>query len=200
MKKSVKNLLLVVLGAIGMVANQAALADQASCAAAPCDTSATPLSVNFSINIPAFLRFQVGETAATSPSVQWNAGTITAANIGTGNVNADTVLNGGLGGPTLVDYALVSNLSTNNATVTATGTAAAFVSGGNSIPYTDVNATTAATTGAGIALPVPGSATSVVPTSGVINEAGTWQYYYVNNAIYPAGTYTGTINYTVAQP
>jgi len=95
----------------------------------------------------------------------------------------------------------VSNISTNNATITATGSAAAFTSGGNSIPYTDVNATAASTNAwAAVAMPVPGTPTNVTPASGIIDAAGTWAYYYVNNTMYPAGTYTGTINYTASQP
>ena len=195
MKKSVKKFLLVVLGTMGVAANQTALADEATCTSAGCTTANLP--VNFTIVIPAFLRLQVGAVGAAA-SVQWNTA-VTSANIGTGQVNADTVTNGG-GGVGEVAYALVSNISTNNATVTATGSAAAFVSGGNSIPYTDVDAAVTPTTGSGIALPVPGTPTTVSPTAGIIDEAGIWNYYYVNNTIYPAGTYTGTINYTATQP
>ncbi len=195
MNKAFKKLLFVALGALGVAANQATLADQATCNSAGCTTAALP--VNFSITIPAFLRLQVGAVGAAA-SVQWNA-SVTTANIGTGNVSPDSVTNGGAGAG-LVAYALVSNIDTNNATITATGSAAAFTSGGNSIPYTDVNATAVGTTGAAVALPVPGTPTTVAPASGIINRAGTWAYYYVNNTIYPAGTYTGTINYTATQP
>jgi hypothetical protein len=195
MNKVTMKSLWVALSVMGLAASQSALADQATCNAAGCTTAALP--VNFSITIPAFLRLQVGAVGSAA-SVQWNA-SVTSANIGTGNVSPDSVTNGGAGAG-LVAYALVSNVSTNNATITATGSAAAFTSGGNSIPYTDVNATAVGTTGAAVALPVPATPTTVSPTAGVINRAGTWAYYYVNNTIYPAGTYTGTINYTVTQP
>ena len=195
MNKAFKKLLFVALGALGVAANQVSLADQASCNTAGCTTANLP--VNFQIVIPSVLRLQVGAVGAAA-SVQWNA-SVTAANIGTGNVSPDSVTNGGAGAG-LVAYALVSNISNNNATITATGSAAAFVSGGNSIPYTDVNATAVGTTGAAVALPVPGTPTTVAPAAGIINRAGTWAYYYVNNTIYPAGTYTGTINYTATQP
>lgn len=195
MNKAFKKLLFVALGALGAAANQATLADQATCTGAGCTTANLP--VNFSITIPAFLRLQVGAVGLT-PSVSWNTA-VTAANIGTGVVNADASTNGGAG-VGQVAYALVSNISTSNATVTATGTAAAFISGANSIPYTDVGATVTPTTGTGVALPVPGSPTTVTPASGIINEAGIWTYTYANNTIYPSGTYTGTINYTATQP
>lgn len=197
MNKAFKRLLFVTLGALGMAANQATLADQASCNTAGCTTAALP--VNFQIVIPSVLRLQVGAVGSAA-SVQWNTA-ITAANIGNGTaLNADTVTNGG-GGAGLVVYALVSNISNNNATITATGTGAAFVSGGNQIPYTDVNATAVDTSGNGaVALPVPGTPTVIAPASGIIRRAGTWQYTYANTSVYPAGTYSGTINYTVTQP
>ena len=199
MKKSVKKFLLIALGALGAAANQTALADQATCGTTPC--SAGPLSVNFSIIIPPVLRFQIGETAATSPNVQWTAGNITSANIGTGPVNADTVSNGGVGGPTLVDYALMSNLSSNDATITAS--AVGTLNGltpGNTIPNTDITAQSNSTNAwAAVPMPVAGTTTTVTPSSGVINAAGTWQYQFANSAIYPADTYTGTITYTVSQ-
>jgi hypothetical protein len=195
MKKSVKKLLFIALGAFGVAANQTSMADQATCNSAGCTTANLP--VTFTIVIPAFLRLQVGAVGSNA-DVQW-ATAVTSANIGTGQVNADTVTNGGAGAG-LVAYALVSNVSANDATITATGSAAAFTSGGNSIPYTDVNATANGTTGAAVALPVPGTPTTVTPTSGLINRAGTWQYFYLNNTIYPAGSYTGTINYTATQP
>ena len=108
--------------------------------------------------------------------------------------------NGGGGGGEVV-YVLKSNISTSNATITATGTAAAFIAGGNQIPYTKVNATAVDTSGNGaVALPVPAAPTIVTPTSGIIDRAGIWNYYYVNDTMYPAGTYLGQINYTVTQP
>jgi hypothetical protein len=195
MNKTFKKLLIIAMSTVGAAANQTVLADQATCNTAGCTTANLP--VNFSITIPAFLRLQVGAVGADA-SVQWNA-VVTSANIGTGNVSPDSVTNGGAGAG-LVAYALVSNISTSDAVITATGSAAAFASGGNSIPYTDVNATAVGTTGAAVALPVPGTPTNVTPTAGLINRAGTWAYYYVNNTIYPAGTYTGTINYTATQP
>lgn len=196
MKKSVKKFLLIALSAMGVAANQTATADQATCNTAGCTTANLP--VTFTIVIPAFLRLQVGAVGSNA-DVQWTTA-VTSANIGTGQVSPDSVTNGGAGAG-LVAYALVSNISTNNATLTATGSAAAFTSGGNSIPYTDVNANAASTNAwAAVAMPVPGTPTIVSPASGLIDAAGTWDYYYVNNTVYPAGTYTGTINYTASQP
>lgn len=185
------------LAVVGAAVMPAATADQASCSTAGCTTGNVP--VNFSIVIPAVLRLQVGAVGATA-LVNWTAAAITAANVGNGTaVNADSVTNGGAGAG-LVAYSLVSNISNNNATITATGSLLGFSVGGVDIPYTAVNATAVGTLGAAVALPVPGTPTVVTPVSGLIRRTGTWQYNYANTDIYPAGTYTGTINYTATQP
>jgi len=85
MKKSVKKFLIIALGAMGVAANQSALADQASCTTAGCTTANLP--VTFTIVIPAFLRLQVGAVGSNA-DVQWTTA-VTAANIGTGQVNPD---------------------------------------------------------------------------------------------------------------
>lgn len=185
------------LAVVGAAVMPAATAGQASCNTAGCTTADVP--VNFSIVIPAVLRLQVGAVGLTA-QVDWTAAAITATNVGNGTaVNADSVANGGAGAG-LVAYSLVSNISNNNATITATGAAAGFTAAGVTIPYTAVNATAAGTIGAAVALPVPGTPTVVAPASGLIRRIGTWQYNYANTDIYPAGTYTGTINYTASQP
>jgi hypothetical protein len=197
MNKALKKLLWVALSVVGVAANQAALADQATCNTAGC-TTAPVLPVNFTIVIPSVLRLQVGAVGVAA-AVNWNTA-VTAANIGSGTaLNADTVTNGG-GGGTLVSYALVSNISNNNATITATGSGAGLVSGGNTIPFTDIGASVNPILGAAVALPVPGTPTSVAPTAGVILRTGTWQYTYANTTVFPAGSYAGTINYTATQP
>lgn len=186
------------LAVAGAAIVPAASADQASCTTAGCTTANVP--VNFSIVIPAVLRLQIGAVGA-NPQVNWTAAAITATNVGNGTaINANSVTNGGAGAG-LVAYSLISNISNNNATLTATGSGTGFNAGGaTDIPYTAVDATAVATLGAAVALPLPGTPTTVAPASGLIHRTGTWQYYYVNTDIYPAGTYTGTINYTATQP
>jgi hypothetical protein len=191
-----KKSLWVALSVVGLAASQSALADQATCNTAGCTTANLPVS--FSIVMPAVLRLQVGAIGSAA-AVNWNTA-VTAANVGNGTVlNADPVTNGG-GGGTLVSYALVSNISNNNATISATGVGAGLTSGGNTIPYTDIGATVNPVVGGAVALPVPATPTVVAPTAGIILRSGTWQYTYANTNVYPAGTYNGTINYTVTQP
>ena len=188
---SFKRFLLIAMVLAGAYASQAARADQ-------CTTSGCGLNVNFSMNIPSVFRFTLG-AAGSEPTVTWSAGTITAANIGTGtDIASDTVTNGGAGsnGTTQVRYALLSNL--NQTSVTIAASAGNLTSGGNNIPLTEIISTaTTVTTGSGITMPASGGSTNVnYPGSGVINEVGYWNYAFDNTSIYASGTYTGTITYT----
>jgi hypothetical protein len=171
------------------------MADSASCIGSTC--AAGPLSVTFSVTIPGFVRFELG-ASGSNPDVQFNTG-VTAANIGTGSVSADTVVNGGAGanGTDQVRYAVLSNLGGTNVSVSAAGSGAGLLSGANTIPYSEIGSTTTVTTGSGVAMPAAGGSTAIAfPGSGIINEVGYWNYTFGNSAVYPSGTYTGTITYT----
>jgi len=189
-------ILLTAIIATGAIASPMAQADQ-------CTSSGCGLDVNFSMNIPSVFRFSLGSTTATEePTVTWSAGTISAANIGTGtDIPSDTIAGPGAGGSgsnntTQVRYALLSNLAETSVTIAASG--GNLTSGANTIPLTEIVSTgTDVTTGSGITMPAAGSSTNVnYPGSGVINEIGYWNYAFDNTTIYPAGTYTGTITYT----
>lgn len=182
------------IAAIAVAAPQLVQADTATCTGPGCNTNATPLSVTFSVTIPSVLRFQLGATGL-NPAVAFGS-TVTATNIGNGTaVSADSVTNGGPGadGVSQVYYHLASTQGATNVQISAAGVGATLVSGLDTIPY---NTITAVQTG-NIAMPVAGGApTTVLPTGGVINETGFWSYRFANAAVYPAGIYTGTINYT----
>ncbi|HSD96930.1 MAG TPA: hypothetical protein VLB06_07295 [Sulfuricaulis sp.] len=195
MNKVLKKSLWAALSVVGVAANQVALADTATCTGANCNTNASPLPVVFTITIPTFLRFQIG---AASPGVQWT--NITAANLGVAPVNANASTNAGPGAAAgSLYYALLSN-NGSTATINATGTGLGIVNGGNTIPYSDISATTTVSVGAGINFP-PEGGTTVVPAAGVINESGFWNFVYANTLTnLPGGVYSGTINYTVTQP
>ncbi len=188
-----KKLIGVVLAGFAATAPQLVSADTASCSASGCSTG--PLNVSFSLTIPSVLRFQLG-AVGTNPSVTF-AGSVTAANVGTGVVSADSVGNGGPGtnGVDQVYYRLLSNLSGTDVQISATGVGT-FTNGADTIPYTTIGATTTPVDGTGIAMPAAGSATTVPPTGGIINESGTWSYTFSNATVYRAGTYAGSIQYT----
>lgn len=188
-----KRMVGVVLVGIAAMAPQLALADSGSCTASGCNTGG--LNVSFSVTIPSVLRFQLGAIGLT-PDVAFGA-TVTAANIGTGVVSADSVGNGGPGsnGVDQVYYRLLSNLGGTNVQISAAGVGT-LTDGTNTIPYTTIGATTTAVDGTGIAMPAAGGTTTVLPTGGLINESGTWAYTFSNATVYPAGTYAGAIAYT----
>jgi hypothetical protein len=183
--------------AVLLFSASSAMADSATCVLSGC--SAGPLSVTFSVTIPGFVRFELG-AAGTNPDVQFNTG-VTSANIGNATpVSADTVTNGGAGanGTDQVRYAVLSNLGGTDVTIAAAAgvPAGGLTSGGNTIPYTEIGATTTASVGAAVAMPAAGGSTSITPTGGIINRVGFWNYTFGNSAVYPAGTYTGSIVYT----
>ncbi|HEX7043143.1 MAG TPA: hypothetical protein VF203_00880 [Burkholderiales bacterium] len=174
-----------------ILAAPGAIADAGTCNGSGC--SVGPLNVNFSITIPAFVRFQLGEVGS-EPNVRFNTG-ITPANLGNGTpIPADTVQNAGSGATgNRVLYALVSNAGGSDVTISAAGVGTGLTDGGgNTIPYAEIGGSS---TGA-VALPAAGSQTVVSPTGGVINETGYWEYTFANSTLYPGGTYTGTIQYT----
>lgn len=181
------------------VSTSSVMADSATCTGSAC--SAGPLSVTFSVTIPGFLRFQLG-TTGTNPDVQFNTG-VTAANAGNGTpVSADTVVNGGAGanGTDQVSYAILSNLGGTNVTLSAAAGAPAAgltSAGGDTIPYTEIGATATASIGAAVAMPAAGGSTVIpMPVSGIVNNSGFWNYTFGNSAVYPSGTYAGSIVYT----
>ncbi len=192
-KMNSKRMVGVFLLSLAATLPQPVLADSANCGASGC--SAGPLSVSLSVTIPSVLRFQLG-AAGSTPAVAFN-GSVTAANVGTGAVSADSVTNGGSAsnGIDQVYYRLLSNLGGTNVQIGATGVGT-LTNGTDTIPYTTIGATTTPSTGGGIVMPVAGAATTVLPTGGLIDEAGTWAYTFSNATVYPAGTYTGAITYT----
>jgi hypothetical protein len=193
-------ILVATIAALGALASPLTHAGSGTCSTSGCAVG--PLGVSFSVSIPAVLRFELG--GAGTPSVTWSAGTITAGVLGDGtNVAADTTTGGALavGGPAVngtneVAYRLFSNLGGTNVTIGATGVGGNLTSGGNNMPYSEIISTATGTTGGAINMPAAGGSTPVTPTGGLIIREGRWAYSFDNTALYPSGTYTGTINYT----
>jgi hypothetical protein len=95
-----------------------------------------------------------------------------------------------------VAYRLFSNLGGTNVTISAVGVGGNLTSAGNNMPYSEIISTATGTTGTAINMPAAGGSTVVTPTAGLIVRDGRWAYSFDNTTLYPAGTYTGTINYT----
>ena len=156
-------------------------------------TLTTSVNLNFSITIPRFVFLRVGSAAsvntlAYAPTVTQivnNTGVLaTGGDTGAGNSDVTVQVIGNGGG---------------NVTLTAATGAANLVSGGNNMPWTTLTATSP--TGTVTAPPFNSGSTVLTPVSGVVNQSGSWRYTWNSGgAIYPSGTYTGTVTYTVSMP
>lgn len=157
-------------------------------------TLTTSVNLNFSITIPRFVMLRVGSAASVNTLVY----APTAAQI----VNSTGILatGGDTGaGNSDVTVQVIGNGGTS-ITLTAVTGAATLTSGANAIPWTTLTVTSP--TGAITAPPFNSGSTVLTPSSGVVNQTGSWRYTWTNPAstVYAAGTYTGTVTYTAAMP
>ncbi|MBL4850863.1 MAG: hypothetical protein JKY90_01075 [Gammaproteobacteria bacterium] len=145
-------------------------------------------NLDFRITIPNFLFFQIGSAGATVDRVDFDLGVPPpGTQPGSGGLFSAT---GGTGDGT--DGALTVNLITNAANVSIAATGGNLTSGADSLPFADITATD---TGA---ITVPDFGATVGPVAiGTLSLSDTWTYTYDNTTVYPAGTYDGTVTYTV---
>jgi len=116
------------------------------------------------------------------------------------------------GAPTIQIEYYVQRASSTNITGTLKANAANLTSGANSINISDISWTSAAITGAGPGAPPGGTVMipsgsfvvgsqnlhSLTTTTGTAVSAGAiFTFVFTPSQNYPAGTYTGTVNYTV---
>jgi hypothetical protein len=118
--------------------------------------------------------------------------TITYTYVGTGDTLGNGVPSANVsvpvriycnGGPTTISVAHPANL----------------VSGSNTIPFTEILATSQDPTN--FPVPVMGGAPVAVPTNGaskITNRSSNWRYRYANTVKPAPGTYAGTATYTAA--
>lgn len=106
----------------------------------------------------------------------------------------------------IVPVRVVGNNGTVALTAGVTGTLANAA--GDTIPWTQITATTSVTELPSPAIPLTGTsaAANVTPTSGtkVTDRSANWTFSYANAAVVPPGTYGGTngaqVTYTAAMP
>lgn len=173
------------------------------------DNGASPSAtarLDFRINIPGILRFQVGTSGAGNidiidfdpPAATLGDGTNTqgtGGNLGSGVVTVDLFSNAGQ----------VTITESNNS-----GSTGLDNGSGDNIPYSEILTTSGdATNFAAPTLSDAGGGTSApTPTSGnnkVTNRNTSWSYAYDNSTDYPEGTYGtqsngGRVTYTAATP
>jgi hypothetical protein len=146
-------------------------------------------NLDFRIVIPDFVYFRVGTVGAGNVDrVDFNLATgLIQPGVG-GNVAA----NGGVGDG--ADGVLTIELITNVASVdidTDTG-GGNLTSGANNIPFTKITETD------GGVIPMPAFDTNATLSTGLPGSlSDTWSFTYTNDVVYPAGTYDGTVTYTV---
>lgn len=193
----VAGLLLVAISAAG---SQMAAAAQVSCNTTSCTTPG--IGVVFNITIPGVLRFQVGDTSATAPTVNWTTA-VTTANVGNSTaLNPDSITLPGAGASgNQVVYQLISNWGGTNVTVAAAATTAngptcttPVSCGATFIPWSEI---VLGNTGS-LSNPAIGGSTTAPYGGSVINVSGFWTYQYANTTVPLQGNYSGTVTYTAA--
>lgn len=186
--RTIRGLALSGVAALGLIAMTPAMAES------DFQTGANPAanaSVDFRIEVPRFISFQVGSTGATIDEVVFN---VPAANIGDGSDIAATT-----NGTLAVD--LLSNAGAIDVTATTGG---ALSNGSSTISWSEI-----LTTSSNAALDVPaipdgatGAATTVAVNVGtqIVDHTANWTFDYSNTNVVGAGTYTGQVTFTAAAP
>ncbi|WP_339827161.1 hypothetical protein [uncultured Arenimonas sp.] len=176
------------MASLGLIAMTPAMAES------DFSTGATPSAsarVDFEVNIPRFIRFQVGSAGATIDEVVFD---VAAANVGDGTDVAATT-NGTLA------VSLTGNVGTISLDATTT---AALTDGPDTISWAEI-----LTSSSDAALDVPaivdagtGGAEAITANVGtrVVARTADWTFGYDNSAVYGAGTYTGRVTFTAANP
>ncbi|HQR22063.1 MAG TPA: hypothetical protein PLE54_01855 [Burkholderiaceae bacterium] len=162
-------------------------------ASAASGTLSTSVNLQFSITIPRFVFLRVG--AAASVNTLTYAPTAAQMASGTG-----VLATGGDTGAGNSDVTVQVTGNTGNVTLTAVTGNPNLVSGGNTMPWSTLTATSP--TGSITAPPFNAGSTVLTAVGGVVNQTGSWRYTWTNppSTVYAAGTYSGTVTYTAAAP
>jgi len=153
----------------------------------------TSVNLQFQITIPRFVYLRVGSASGVN--------TLSYAPTVAQMVNSSAVLGtGGDTGSGNSDLTVQVVGNAGNVTLTATTTAPALTSGGNTMPWSTLSATSP--TGSITAPPFNSGSSVLTASGGVVNQSGTWRYAWTRPvaSVYAAGTYTGTVTFTAATP
>lgn len=175
--------LLVTLGAAAVTAPMLATADSAIGIGGTGTTAQA--SLDFLITIPDFVYFQVGTVGSVDRvDFDLSAGGGTEPGLNLPFAATGGVLDG-------ADGALTIELRTNVSSVNIAASGGNLTSGADTLPFTDISAAD----GGQITVPDFGANVDIVAgLPGTLND--TWTYTYDNSAVYPPGTYAGTVTYT----
>jgi len=156
-------------------------------------TISATADLSFRVVIPRYIFLRVGAAAATVTRLDYNP-TLTEIE------NSTSVLatGGDTGGGAEVTLQIRGNAG---ALTLAASNLANLVSGTDNIPSSTL--TGVSFSGGVVAPPAFGSSAAIAAaTNGTVNQNGTWRFTwaYPAGTTYPAGTYDGTVMYTLATP
>lgn len=183
----VRGLALTSLASLGLIAVTPAFAEsQFVTAGTPTVANAR---LNFQVNVPRFLEFQVGTAGATIDTVSFN---VAAADVGN-----NTPVDGNM--------TVAVNLRGNGGAISLSADTSAdpLNSGADQIPFSAIATNLDSGTINAPVLTDGASAPVVIAvTSGtrVTNRNAVWSYDFANDAVYGAGTYAGQVVYTATMP
>lgn len=186
--RSIRGLAFAGVASLGLIAMTPAMAESDFAIGAAPEASAR---VDFEVNIPRFIRFQVGSANSVVDEVVFD---VAAANVGDGSDVAATT-NGTLG------VSLTGNVGTISLDATTT---ALLTDGTDTISWAEI-----LTSSSDAALDVPaivdigtGAAESITANVGtrVVARTADWTFQYSNTDVVAAGTYTGQVTFTAANP
>lgn len=176
-----------------------------------CNSCISGGSVNAGIDlevvVPDVIRFQLGNAAAT-PNIQWDySGSFstlgdsvtTAASAGGTTDNAIS----GTPGDGVIEVLLKStNAGQVNLTLAVNDAGGIKATSPNAAAPTfdDFSVVTGGTIGHPAIPSTPSTSGAVILGIGLLDLTDTWTFSYANTKLLPAGTYAGTITYTVAIP
>jgi hypothetical protein len=154
----------------------------------------TGVNLNFNVVIPRFIFLRVGDAAPASVNTLTFAPTVDQMENSTA-ISAT----GGDTGPGNSDVTITARGNGGNMTLAASNLTQ-LTSGGNNIPATTLTGTNP--TGSITVPAFNGSVALTAGGNGVFNQTGSWRYQWTNPAatVYPAGTYVGTVTYTLSAP
>jgi hypothetical protein len=168
-------------------------------------TGSAAANLNFKVVIPRVLFLGVGTGAATTPmATNSTKDTLTfdyttnAAALGTGAAAASVTNNG----PVPAGGGFPVRVFGNGGQITLTTTnPVSLTSGTDTIPFTQITATSSDATNLAVPALTGGTSTPVLSTgTKVTDRSATWTYAYSNSTVAPAGTYNGTVTYTASMP
>jgi hypothetical protein len=187
--RAFRGLALTGVAALGLIAMTPALAE--SDFVTGNGAIAANAAVDFEINVPRFIRFQVGSTGATQDLVSFD---VNANTMGDGNDIAATT-NGTLG------VSLLGNVGDISLDATTVGP---LSNGTDSISWAEIVASSddAALNVPAIVDGATGAAETITANVGnsVVNRNAAWTFAYSNTDIVGAGTYTGSVTFTASNP